>query len=258
MSGTVAWITVTPVKGLRLAHRDEVQVTEDGVPGDRAFFLIDERGAMVSATRLGPLVAVVPEHDAEAGSLSLRFPGGEEVTGPVELGESEGVLFSRTRVSARPVLGAFSAALSEHCGRSLRLFAAGDRPAVGRGRDGAVTLLSLGSLERLREQAAEIEPVDPARFRMTFGVDGPEAHGEDSWIDRDVRVGDALVHVTGNVGRCALTTRNPKSGVVDFKTLHHLKSFRGDVPTSEPLPFGVHARVVEPGRVRLGDPVTPG
>ena len=59
MVAAVAWISVTPVKGLRLQARDEVQVTEDGVPGDRAFFLVDERGAMVSATRIGPLVSVV-------------------------------------------------------------------------------------------------------------------------------------------------------------------------------------------------------
>lgn len=249
---------MTPVKGLRLQHRDEVQLTEGGVPGDRAFFLVDERGAMVSATRLGPLVAVVPEHDAKAGILALRFPGGDEVTAPVELGAPESVRFFGLAQSARPVLGPFSAALSDHCGAPLRLVAAPpERPAVDRGSAGATTLLSLASLARLREQADETEPVDPRRFRMTFGVDGLDAYEEDGWIDRDVRVGDALLHVTGNVGRCALTTRNPDNGVVDFKTLHHLKAFRGDVPTTEPLPFGVHARVEEPGRVRVGDAVGP-
>jgi uncharacterized protein YcbX len=59
----------------------------------------------------------------------------------------------------------------------------------------------------------------------------------------------------GNVGRCALTTRQPETGVVDFKTLHLLKAYRGDVETTEPLPFGIHASVVDPGRVRVGDPV---
>jgi MOSC domain-containing protein len=253
---TVAWISVTPVKGLRLQHRDEVQLTEDGVPGDRAFFLVDERGAMVSATRVGPLVAVVPEHDAEAGTLALRFPGGGEVAAAVELGEPEEVRFVDLRLRARPVLGDFSAALSEHCARPLRLFAAPpDRPGVDRGRDGAATLLSVASLERLRRQAGATEPVDPRRFRMTFGVDGLAAHEEDGWIDREIRVGDALIRVTGNVGRCAATTRQPDTGVVDFKTLHHLKAYRGEAPTTEPLPFGVHARVVRPGRVRVGDVV---
>jgi uncharacterized protein len=257
MPAAVSWISFTPVKGLRLQSRDEVHVSEDGVPGDRAFFLVDERGAMVSATRIGPLVAVVADHDAQAGILSLRFPDGDAVAGAVELGEREAVGFGGLTLQASPVLGEFSAALSEHCGNGrLRLFAAPpERSGLDRGRVGAVTLLSVASLERLREQAGETEAVDPRRFRMTFGVEGLEAHEEDTWLDRDVRVGDVLLRVTGNVGRCALTTRQPDTGVVDFKTLHHLRAYRGDMPTTEPLPFGVHARVLQPGRVRLGDPV---
>ena len=256
MAATVAWISVAPVKGLRLQQRDEVRLEESGVPGDRAFFLVDERGEMVSATRLGPLVAVVPEHDAQAQTLALRFPGGDEVAGHVELGEPELVRFYGQALRVRPVRGGFSEALSRHCGRPLRLVAAPPRrPGVDRGRDGAATLVAVASLERLRAQAAATEPVDPRRFRMTFGVDGLAAHDEDAWIDRDVHIGDALVRVAGNVGRCALTTRQPDTGEVDFKTLHHLQSYRGDVPTTEPLPFGVHARVLAPGRVRVGDAV---
>ena len=257
MGAAVSWISFTPVKGLRLQSLDEVHVSEDGVPGDRAFFLVDERGAMVSATRIGPLVAVVADHDAQAGTLSLRFPDGDAVAGAVELGEREAVGFGGLTLQASPVLGEFSAALSEHCGNGrLRLFAAPpERSGLDRGRVGAVTLLSVASLERLREQAGDTEAVDARRFRMTFGVEGLEAHEEDTWLDRDVRVGDVLLRVTGNVGRCALTTRQPDTGVVDFKTLHHLRAYRGDMPTTEPLPFGVHARVLQPGRVRLGDPV---
>jgi uncharacterized protein YcbX len=256
MPASIAWISVTPVKGLRLQQRGEVQLTEDGVPGDRAFFLVDERGSMVSATRLGPLVAVVPEHDPLAGTLALRFPGGEEVVGPTELGEPEEVRFSGLSLRARPVLGSFSAALSDHCVRPLRLFATPpDRPGVDRGSLGAATLLSVASLDRLRAQAGESEPVDPRRFRMTFGVEGLEPHEEDSWIGRDVSVGDTLLRVAGNVGRCAATTRQPDTGVVDFKTLHHLKAYRDRLPTTEPLPFGVYARVRRPGRVRVGDAV---
>ena len=252
----VAWIAFTPVKGLRLQHVDEAHVTEDGIPGDRAFFLVNEKGNMVSVTRLGPLAAVVAEHDAQAATLALHFPDGSEVAGPIELGDPEPVGFYGLTLHARPVDGAFAAALSEQCGVPLRLVATPpERPGIDRGRDGAVTLLSVASLQRLAQEAGATDPVDGRRFRMTFGVEGLQAHEEDGWIDREVRVGEALVRVGGNVGRCAATTRQPDTGVVDFKTLHYLKAYRDDVPTTEPLPFGVHARVVGPGRVRVGDAV---
>ena len=32
-------------------------------------------------------------------------------------------------------------------------------------------------------------------------------------------------------------------------------AMRADVPTTEPMPFGVHAEVVTPGVVRVGDAV---
>lgn len=257
MGSTVSWIAFTPVKGLRLQHRIEVQLTEAGVPGDRSFFLVDQLGAMVSATRLGPLVTVVAAHDERAERLALLLPDGEEVAGSIELGEPEDVRFHSLTLRVRPVLGAFSATLSERCGVPLRLFASPpERPSVDRGRDGAVTLLSVASLERLRLEAQASKPMDARRFRMTFGVDGLAAHEEDGWINRAIRVGDAVLHVTGNVGRCALTTRNAETGVVDLKTLHHLSSYRGETKETEPLPFGVHARVVQPGRVRVGDTVT--
>jgi uncharacterized protein YcbX len=70
-----------------------------------------------------------------------------------------------------------------------------------------------------------------------------------------VRVGEAVVVPQGNVGRCAITTQNPETGHADLDTLKALAAYRSDIETTEPLPFGVHAAVVEPGAVRLGDPV---
>jgi hypothetical protein len=37
-----------------------------------------------------------------------------------------------------------------------------------------------------------------------------------------------------------------------------LLSYRRDLPSTEPLAFGVFGEVLEPGLVRLGDPVDPG
>jgi len=258
VAARVSWISFTPVKGLRLHHPEAVELTADGIPGDRAFFLVDEAGRMVSLKRLGMLASVLAEHDPAAGTLSLRFPDGREVAGAVELGDPEDAGFYGLGLRVRPVAGPFSAALADHAGAPVRLVAAPrERSGLDRGREGAVTLLSRGSLERLREQSGERDSVDARRFRMTFGIDGVAPHEEDRWVERDVRIGEALVRVTGNVGRCVVTTRDPDGGAVDFPTLHHLQAYRADVETSEPLPFGVHARVVEPGPVRLGDAVAP-
>lgn len=66
-----------------------------------------------------------------------------------------------------------------------------------------------------------------------------------------------MVIPQGHVGRCAITTQNPDTGVADLDTLKALAAYRGDLETTEPLPFGVHAAVATPGRVRVGDPVQP-
>ena len=52
-----------------------------------------------------------------------------------------------------------------------------------------------------------------------------------------------------------ITTRDPETGVVDLKTLHLLQSYRGELETDEPLPFGVYGAVRRAGRIRVGDPV---
>ena len=70
-----------------------------------------------------------------------------------------------------------------------------------------------------------------------------------------MRLGEAVVVPRGNVGRCAVTTQNPETGAPDLDTLGALAAYRRDVGATEPLPFGVHMAVTQPGRVRLGDPV---
>jgi uncharacterized protein YcbX len=145
--------------------------------------------------------------------------------------------------------------LSSFVGRPLRLVQP-TQPGGGldRGR-GAVSLLSTASLEALRAVANSDDPVDSRRFRMLFGVEGIGPHEEDTWLGRQVRIGEATVLLCGNVGRCVVTSRDPDSGARTLPTLDLLAEYRGEVETTEPLPFGVWGEVVEPGRVRLGDPV---
>jgi uncharacterized protein len=257
LSRRVAWIAVAPVKALALVHLDEVEVEAWGVSENRRFHLIDSAGRMLNGKAIGRLVQVVPTWHKNAGTLALRFPDGSVVEDEVRPAEAVTTDFFGRPVRGRLVEGPWADALSQLAGRELRLVQA-ERPGDGVDRSpraGAVTILGTGSLEALAREAGT-NGVDGRRFRMTFGVEGLEPHEEDGWLGREVRIGDAVVRPRGNVGRCAVTTQNPETGAPDLDTLRVLKSYRDEVETTEPLPFGVHAEVVRPGRVRLGDPVS--
>ena len=92
---------------------------------------------------------------------------------------------------------------------------------------------------------------------MLFTIDGVPPHAEDAWCGRTVGIGAARVRINGLVGRCAVTTRDPETGLVDLPTLHYLNLYRGGIRADERLPFGVYAEVLTPGEVRVGDPVEP-
>jgi uncharacterized protein YcbX len=256
MSAGVAWISYAPVKGLALVQPQSVDLTERGVPGDRRFHVIDARGRLTNGKRLGVLQQVHPAWDEAASRLTLRFPHGAVVEGGVELGEANVTIFYGRPVQGHLVLGPFAEALSEHAGEPLRLVQP-DKPGAGidRGRGGAVSLLSRASLEPLRVAAGADAPVDERRFRMLFGVDGVEAHAEDGWIGRDVRIGEAVIRPRGHVGRCLITSRDPETGRPDMDTLGALRRYRAGVEATEPLPFGVYGEVRVPGRVAVGDAV---
>jgi MOSC domain-containing protein len=255
MAATVAWTAVAPVKGLALELRDGIELGEGGPVGDRRFYLVDENRRLVNAKGAGILQQVRPVYEHAGRTLVLHLPEGAPVDGRVELGEEIDTLFFGETKRARLVTGPWGDALSDLAGLNLRLVE-GEHPAVDRGRRGAATLVSTAALGVLADVLG-VESVDGRRFRMNVGIDGVDAHAEDGWIGRRVRVGEAVLIPQGNVGRCAVTTQNPDSGRPDLDTLKALVAYRGGLETTEPLPFGVYAAVAEPGAVRVGDPVTP-
>jgi hypothetical protein len=253
MASVVA-ISVAPVKGLALEARESVELTPAGVEGDRRFYLVDETGHLINQKRVPALATVVPS--VADGRLRLSFPNGA-VEDEVQLGEAIETSFYGRPVAGRLVAGPWGEALSAHTGTTLRLARTeAEGAGLDRGAGAGVSMISTGSLRALAAEAGR-DVVDGRRFRMLLTLDGLEPHGEDAWLGRRVRVGGAAVELVGNVGRCAVTTRDPDSGVRDLETLDLIEAYRGDLPTTEPLPFGVWGRVVEPGRVALGDAAEP-
>jgi uncharacterized protein YcbX len=246
---------MTPVKGLRVVPHDAIELTRDGAAGDRCFYLVDDRGWVVNGKQLGNLNEVVATYDHAGRRLELHFPGGARVAGTIELGEPLQTRFYSRPAQARELLGAFGAALSDHVAQPVRIVEGIDRSGVDRGRGGAVSLVSRASLGALA-RIAGAEDVDARRFRMLVVVDGlDEAHEEDTWVGKPVRIGGAVVRVRGHVGRCNITHRHPETGDVDLPTLDLLRSYRAAIDTTEPLAFGVYGEVLEPGRVAVGDAV---
>lgn len=252
---TVARISISPVKGLALVHPEQVLVEAAGVRDNRRFHIVDADGRRYNQLRNSALVQIKQEY--EGNRLTLRFPDDSTAEGEIALGAEITTDFYGRAVDGQLVEGPWSDALSGWAGRPLRLIQSEPGAAVDR-IGGPVSLVSIASLDELGRHAGENGRVDGRRFRMLFELDGCEPHEEDRWITQDVCIGEALVRPRGDVGRCAITTQNPDTGVPDLDTLRTIRDYR-ELTANESgrkhLPFGVYGEVLEPGRVAVGDRV---
>jgi uncharacterized protein YcbX len=250
-------IAIAPVKGLGLLHPDEVMLERHGVRENRRFHIIDADGRRFNQLRNGALVQIRPEYDADNERLTLRAPDGSVADGEVSLGAEVTTDFYGRPVVGNYVEGPWSEALTGWAGQPLRLVQSPPGLAVDRDR-GHVSLISTASLVELGRKGEQGEPVDGRRFRMLFELDGCEPHEEDGWVKRGLRIGEAVVGIRGDVGRCAITTQNPETGTPDFDTLRTISTYRGFTENEEGkrhIPFGVYGEVLQPGRVMIGDAV---
>jgi uncharacterized protein len=250
---SVTGLSITAVKSTRLRTVDEIRLDRDGVRDNRRFYVIDHRDHLVNGKRLGELTALVADYDPEQRRLRMQFPDGTVLEDVVDPGPLVQTKFFAQQALGRLVEGPWSDALTAYSGRPLRLVEA-QSPASDRGAQGAVSLISQASLSRLAQEGGQ-EGIDCRRFRMLIEIDGVEPHAEDRWVGQAAQVGEAVIRWRGHVGRCLTTSRDPDTGTIDLPTLDLLRSYRGQLDTTEPLPFGIYGEVAEPGSVRIGDPV---
>jgi uncharacterized protein YcbX len=246
-------IYVSPVKSLALERRDRAYLDKSGIAGDRAFWLIDERGKLVTQREVASLARVQAAYDLAADRLVLTLPGGDAVGGAIETGDAISTrFFGEREVEGALVLGPWSDALSAHAGQPLRLVKA-LRP--GQTFDGyPLSMCSVESIAALA-RAAGVAEVDGRRFRQSLWISGVAPHGEDEWLGREVRVGNAIIRMKMRDSRCVVTTRDPETGEDDLDTLKIIAGYRTDQPKE--VNFGVYATVVRPGSAEVGDVVEP-
>jgi len=250
----VARISVSPVKGFRLAHPDEVHLGPDGVAENRRFLLVDADGQRLRGSLTPWPVRIRAEYDSRTEHMRMHFPDGTTVEGDATpRGDAMHSTSGTIDVTGRIVDGPWDEHLTRLARKPVRLARADD---VGAAMNAPVTLVSDGSLARLAHEAGR-DAVDSRRFRMLFELDGCDAHEEDTWEGRTFAVGSALVRVGGQVDRCAVTTRDPDTGERDLDTLRLLKGYRGQRESDGAVLFGVYASVERPGVVRVGDTFAP-
>ena len=247
MNAKVTQLSIAPVKGMRLAAVERLELDAGGARGDRAFCVVDTESSMLLTSRTPALLQVVPRW--EDGVLALRFPDGSEVAEPPALGARA----STANYAGRPVHGtlvggAHAEAVSAHLGRNVRLLARDDGERLA--DDAPVTLMSGASLAALARELGGSAP-DARRFRMTIAIDGVDAWEEHGWGGHEIAVGTALLRGLEPVPRCVVTTRDPDDGRVDTPVLAALAALRG----KRDVTFGLWCMVATPGSVRLGDAV---
>jgi len=90
--------------------------------------------------------------------------------------------------------------------------------------------------------------LDRRRFRPNILVSGATADAERSWPGQRLRIGGALIGVASLRRRCVMTTYDPDTQVQDVSILRRIVRERGSR-------LALDCRVIEPGRVGVGDPV---
>lgn len=111
-------------------------------------------------------------------------------------------------------------------------------------------LISVNSTASLADLSARMgQSLSIHRFRGNIWVEGWAPWAELGLIGQEITIGTARLRVEEPIGRCRATGANPETGVQDADTMGVLEGGYGHTD------FGVFARVIEGGSVKIGDEV---
>lgn len=218
--GTLAHISVHPIKGLDPVDRDRIEVTPGGgLVDDRAYVMYDEKGH-INGRRTAAVHSVAASFDREAGTVRLSAPDRPERTFDLSADNE-----------------ALEAWLGEHLDMDVSLRGGpggehADRALFGDGSQKGPTVVSAATL---REIASWYDGIDPEemrrRLRPNLVVEGVEAFWEERLLDSlakavyadggsdgdggefpRVRIGDVVMEGVEPIPRCAVPTHDPDTG----------------------------------------------
>ena len=217
-----------PVKAMGVDRLESVAVDARGLLGDREWAVYDAAGKLATgkhSRRFRRLDAVFTATAERAGDDTVvTLPDGSTV------------------VAGTPEA---DAALSVHFGEPVSI----RRETDVQHQDGATfSLVGTATLAELGRHEGDGRPLDPRHLRTNVVVATGEPFVEETWLDREVRIGDVVVRVSETTERCrmvgvAQVGLPERPGLLKAISDHH------------DLVAGVYATVVQPGTISLGDGV---
>lgn len=254
--GTVATLWRFPVKSMRGEALESEEIEDLGIPGDRAFALIDqETGKIVNAVNVKRYpnlfqfksrYSMPPRVGQSLPEVIIELPDGREVGG------------NDPRASE---------AISAQLGQEVRLVAFGqagpDASATGKPFHDAfpISVLTTATL-RTMNQLQPDSVFDARRFRMNVIIES-DAPGfpENEWVGQALTIGeDFRLEITQPDARCIMTTLAQDELAEDRSILTGLVK-HNRLPVGEKGRYpcaGVYARVLTAGMVSAGDAVLVG
>jgi uncharacterized protein YcbX len=220
-----------PVKAMGVDPLESVIVGATGLLGDREWAVYDAEGKLATGKHSRRFRRMDPVFTAVARRLDddtvVGLPGGATVVaGTPEADE----------------------ALSAHFGEPVAL----RRETDVRHQDAATfSIVGTATLAELGRHEGDGRPLDPRHLRANVVVATSEPFLEETWLGRDVRVGEVVVRVSEAIERCrmvgvAQVGLPARPGMLKAIGDHH------------DLLAGVYASVLRPGTISVGDPVTVG
>lgn len=246
MTGRVESLWRHPIKSHgREAVTSVTLTTGQTMPWDRTWAVAHEASkanndawspcaAFSRVSKAPALMAIEAELDEAAGTVTLTHPDRPPLSFDPD---GDPTAFSDWVRPLMPEDRAASARLVRVPGRGMT---DSDFPSV--------TLCNHASHRAVEQRLGQ--PLSIHRWRGNIWIDGLGPWEEFEWMDRDIRIGGAVLRVRERTDRCLATTANPDTGRRDADTLGALDSWGHQ-------DFSVRAEVVEGGPVTPGDAVSP-
>ncbi len=235
--GRVAGLWRYPVQSMRGEAMREVTLWANGMPGDRAWGLLNPAEGKIAAAATGKK----PWRDLIRWQARfLREPEKSQPNAPAEIHLPDGGTIATeaadrdARISA--AIGAPAQLVARHIGNQ----------AYGYASLHLLTSASLAALGRHYPSGR----FEPARFRPNIVIDSGDLEGfiEQDWIGARLRIGETELEVADHCLRCVLTTLPQGDLPLDpgiLKASSEANERRA----------GIYAAVVKTGPIRVGDAV---